>query len=155
MDAYVAGTEEIDFDQHLEAVGLEVAEGEAKRSTDAPPIDAPGACERRLGVRVRDAAGQVRVAHVFEGTPAHAAGINAGDDLIAIDGARATVAGLDAMAGRAQAGAEVTMTLMRRDQLVTVAVRVGPSVARRARIAVRAGADDGQRRRLEGWLGLG
>jgi predicted metalloprotease with PDZ domain len=72
---YVDGTEELPFNEYLEPFGLQVI-GE----DDEP---AP-----TLGVKVQTENGRELIKFVEAGTPAYAAGIDAGDELLAIDSIR-------------------------------------------------------------------
>jgi predicted metalloprotease with PDZ domain len=159
FDAYVTGLDEIDFDGHLEAVGLALAEGDAGAGgsggaggVPVTRIVPPGAHELRLGVRLKEERERVRVTHVLEDSPAYTAGVNAGDELVAISGRRATIAAVGAAILEEEIGAPVELVLMRRDRLVTVQVRLTEVAARRARIVPLEEAGDEAQDAAAGWL---
>jgi predicted metalloprotease with PDZ domain len=207
FDAYVSGTEEIDFDRHLEAVGLELVayEGgggpasmesgdfaalgaEAAEQANGIPVNAgstgavgealppealamdaelrgaparppsrlrpspPSAAEWRLGLRLREDAGRMVVAFVLADTPAHAAGINAGDQILAVEGVRASSAWLDQTVRYAEAGSPLEIVVSRRDELRTIRVVLGEETPRLARIVPSGGAAPWQLAVRAGWL---
>ncbi|MEX2582022.1 MAG: PDZ domain-containing protein [Gemmatimonadota bacterium] len=120
-----------------------------------PRIPAPGPHEGRLGIRLTEAGGRVKVTHVMAGTPAYEAGVNAADELVAVDGVRVTPAELGARLRDAEEGDALRLTLLRRDRLVTVEARLGPELARRARIVAAPTATAAQVAVRAAWLGRG
>lgn len=127
FDAYVSGLEEIDFDSHLSAVGLRTE----RVVTETMGRSGGGSGGRRAksglahdvwpGMRLREEGGRIRVAHVLEGMPAADAGVNAGDEILAVNGARARRDPGGGLAGVAL-GEGVGLTLIRRGDLVTIEV---------------------------------
>ncbi len=108
----IRGTEDPELAAELAHVGVEL-----KSSADPAQI-ADGLAAVWLGITV----GGNRVTGVFDGSPAHAAGLSPGDELIAIDGFRATSDGdIRSLLGSRKPG----------DQRSSVCVP--PSSARRAR----------------------
>ena len=97
--------------------------------------------------------GRLVVQSVRSGAPAAVAGIYAGDELIALDGARIDEERLRARLGERRAGQHVTFSLFRRDTLLHRVVELGAAPAERLRLApvVGAIADDAAR---AAWLGL-
>jgi predicted metalloprotease with PDZ domain len=76
----------------------------------------------QLGVQVRDEAGRLRVTQVLARTPASRGGLNAGDELVALDGLRITANGLSARLAERPAGQQIQLTVFRRDELLTLHV---------------------------------
>ncbi len=113
------------------------------------------AAKASLGARtVRDGA-DCRLANVYEGGPAHRAGLSANDLLVAVDGLRvsATNSGvnLELLLARYRAGDTVKVHAFRRDELMRFNVKLAPDAA--ARTALRAEAKPAGAVRLrEGWL---
>jgi predicted metalloprotease with PDZ domain len=70
---------------------------------------------------LREKSGGLEVASVAEGSPAQAAGIAAGDELLAMDGFRVD---LKQRLGRAQPGQAVRLSLFRMDELLDVPVQL-------------------------------
>jgi predicted metalloprotease with PDZ domain len=106
-----------------------------------------------LGARTRTEDGRLIVAGVPRGTPAFEAGLNAGDELLAIDGFRVAPDGLDDRLTATRPGDTVTLLVSRLDELKSIDATLSaepavPSIVRRAPTAT---AD--QTARLAAWLG--
>ncbi len=114
------GTEDLPLAELLAAFGLELRE-EAPQTTPT------------IGVRVTSDAGETRLATVFDRSAAHAAGLSAGDVLLAIDGLRIAPGRLDAMLARRRVGDVVEVASFRADVLRTVDVKLEAS---RKKVAV-------------------
>ncbi len=82
-----------------------------------------------LGVRLQPQGSEAVIATVLTGSAALAAGLAAGDAVIAVDDIRATRDNLDGLIARVQPGAEVRVHAFRRDELLTFAVRPLPPPA--------------------------
>jgi predicted metalloprotease with PDZ domain len=80
-----------------------------------------------LGARTTTAPDGVRLTHVLDGGGAQAAGLSAGDVIVAIDGLRAQQAGFEAPLARKGIGATVRVHAFRRDELIERSVRLGAS----------------------------
>ncbi|CAN5665581.1 PDZ domain-containing protein [soil metagenome] len=109
FDASLRSTAELNYSDELTAVGLVVTPG-------------AGAGDVQLGVQVREEAGRLRVTQVLAGTPASRGGLNAGDELVALDGLRITGTGLSARLAERPAGQQIQLTVFRRDELLTLHV---------------------------------
>lgn len=106
---YAYGTADLPLARLLAPFGVKWA--------DASHLEQPS-----LGVRTVAAAGDCKLANVYEGGAAHRAGLSAGDLLVAIDGLRATVGSLDVLLGRYRIGDSITLLAFRRDELLTFTV---------------------------------
>ena len=78
-----------------------------------------------LGVRTAAAPDGLKLTHVLDGGGAQAAGLSAGDVVIAIDGVRVTQTSLEAHLVRKRRGAKVQVHAFRRDELIRRDVRLG------------------------------
>lgn len=78
-----------------------------------------------LGVRTATAADGVKLTHVLDGGGAQAAGLSAGDVIIAVDGLKVTQPVLDQQLARKRSGVSVEVHAFRRDELITRQVRIG------------------------------
>ena len=67
------------------------------------------------------------VTHVLDGGAAQAAGIAAGDAIIAVDGLRPGSGGLDALLAKYTPGERILVQLFRRDVLLALKVRLARS----------------------------
>jgi predicted metalloprotease with PDZ domain len=89
-----------------------------------------------LGIKTASEENKVKLATVFEGGPAQAAGLAGGDLLVALDGLRVTAGNLDGLLARRLAGEVVTVHAFRRDELMTFSVRLAPPAEDSARLAI-------------------
>jgi predicted metalloprotease with PDZ domain len=141
---YVGGTTELDYDHYLESAGLRlvsVTAGEPGRSDTAAMPEAPAesalphaAAEVEIGARWREEAGRTVLSHVIDGTPAHRAGLNAGDELVALDGIRVTGPVLNARLRHHAPGERLRVTVFRRDEMHEFELALEEARATRARI---------------------
>ncbi len=152
FERFVRGTEPLALD--LDVVGLRLrrrpAEGlEDKGGRPAKSEDGKPAAGW-LGIEL--AAGQkLTVASVREGSPAHRAGLYAGDELVAEDGFRIERGALwDKLCERGP-GARVRLTVFRRDELVEVEVTLGTLPEDTLWIEATPEATPAQRAAFEAW----
>ena len=107
-----------------------------------------------MGLKLAGGQGEARVANVYDDGPAQAAGVAAGDVLVALDGLRiAHAKALEDMLARRQAGDELTLHVFRRDELMrfVLVLDAPPRDKYSLTLAPRAGAAVVALRR--GWLG--
>ena len=113
---YAEGTRELPLERLLALAGIRLewtADAKAKRTVS-------------LGVKTKTTDNEVQLATVFVGGAAHAAGLSAGDTLIAIDGLRVTPASLDGLLARRQAGERIDVLAFRRDELMRFTLHLAP-----------------------------
>lgn len=122
-------TEELDFDGPLAAAGLELVAPPPMPGPGGPgpmPMPGPGGPggpplpPLTTGIRTKEEAGKSLVATVGVGGPGHRAGINAGDELVALDGLRVNARDIQARIMEREAGDVVQVTVFRRDELLTL-----------------------------------
>jgi predicted metalloprotease with PDZ domain len=102
-----------------------------------------------LGVTVSGA----RVTAVFDGSPA-AAGLAVGDELVAIDGWRATgEADARTALGARQTGGVVEVSVFRRGRLLTVPITIAAAPLPRFELVTRVDAAPAVAARYQAWLG--
>jgi predicted metalloprotease with PDZ domain len=153
FDRFVRGTEPLDLD--LELLGLRLrkraAQGfEDKGGTQGQPGDAPRA--GWLGADL-PAGPKLVVASVREGSPAHRAGLYAGDEIVAEDGFRVDRAALwDRLCERGTGGT-LRLTVFRRDELLPVEVVLGEPPEDTIWLEPVAEPTPAQRAAFEGWAG--
>jgi len=137
----VSSTKELDFTEALDFYGLRFT-----------PVDPAGA-RATMGASTRDDNGRLVVTVVRRGTPAHEAGVNTGDEILAIDDVRVRADGLTARMDQYKVGDQVRLLVARRDRLVTLEVTLGPEPGRPWRLQTRPDATAEQTSRLSAWLG--
>jgi predicted metalloprotease with PDZ domain len=141
----VIGTGELEYDAALDTFGL------AFKPPEPPKAGAP--IKGWLGATTRVDGGRVLVSHVRRGTPAHDAGLNVDDEIVAIDDYRVRADKLDERLEQYPPGSVVSLLVARRDRLVRIGVTLGMEPGKTWRLHVVDGASDEQKRQLAGWLG--
>lgn len=107
---FVRGTDPLPIAEYLAPLGLELH----REPPEGGPTLAP-----YTGLDLKDQDGLAVVSAVRADGPAHAAGFIVDDQIVAIDGRRTRAADLDARLRGKHAGDVVTVTLFRRDHMIT------------------------------------
>ncbi len=143
FDRQIRGTDDPELARELAHVGLEL------RANVDPAQTTDGASAQWLGVTTTG----VKVTGVFDGGPAHAAGISPGDELVALDTFRtASEAELRGLVATRRAGDIVRLAVFRRHRLIELAVTL--AVAPPTRFEVAAVPDPGPAAaRYLAWIG--
>ena len=87
------------------------------------------------------------------GTPAYEHGVYALDQIVAVDGYRATLDLLNARLADKRPGDRLTLSVFRGDELRTLDVKLGARVAAAFRIVPLPAPTERQRRTYQSWLG--
>ncbi|MFZ5559090.1 MAG: M61 family metallopeptidase [Pseudomonadota bacterium] len=156
FDAALRSTAELPLATLLKRFGVELHRRAAESKSDkgGKPGGQPAAKRARriaLGARTAAEAGGVKLTHVLANGAALAAGLAAGDVLVAIDGIRVTAETLDARLGRYRPGDVVSATGFRRDELFTCEIALAAAPADTAYLTPAPGAPAAARRKA--WLG--
>jgi predicted metalloprotease with PDZ domain len=127
FDRYVRGTEPLE--PAFDVLGLVLhrrpaASPEDKGGAPAEKADEGAPKAGWLGATL-SAGPRLEVTWVAEGSPAHAAGLYAGDEIVAEDGFRTDRAGLWARQVERGPGGRLRLTVFRRDELLEVEVTLG------------------------------
>ena len=108
-----------------------------------------------LGLRLAADANEARVANVHDGGPAQAAGVSAGDILIAIDGLRVDDgATLDAMLERRKPGDKMAVHAFRRDELMRFDLELAAPPAHKMQLSLQEKPQPSVRTLRKSWLGI-
>ena len=137
----VSGTTELDFTEALDFYGLRFA-----------PVDLATA-RATMGASTRNDNGRLVVSLVRRGTPAHAAGVNVDDEILAIDDLRVRADGLVARMDQYKVGDTLRLLVARRDRLITFDVTLAAEPGRPWRIQPKPDATAEQKARRAAWLG--
>jgi predicted metalloprotease with PDZ domain len=140
------GTEELDYTEALETLGL-------RFRAAAAPAGQPA--RGWLGATTRSEAGRLIVSQVRRGTPAHEAGLNVDDEIIAVDEIRVRADQLEHRFEQYAPGDSVSLLVARRDRLVRLAVTLGAEPEKARRLEVDPAATAEQANRLAEWLAGG
>ncbi|MBD0371919.1 MAG: M61 family metallopeptidase [Pyrinomonadaceae bacterium] len=143
---YVRGKDEIDYNSILNHVGLFLDTNETSTGRAAP--------ERAyFGANLAQDGNRLMVRSVVAGAPAYEQGINANDEIVALDGMRVTMDSFLARLGEKKPGDRVTITLFRNDDLRTFEIRLGGRNPSPYRIIPVPNPTNDQRQAYQKWLG--
>jgi predicted metalloprotease with PDZ domain len=143
--AWSEGTRDADFAALLAPFGVTVDRGLA---LEEPPF-------AMLGIKTRRDGADCRIANVFDGGPAQAAGLSGGDALVAIDGIRVRSSNLDGLLSRYAAGDTVAVHAFRRDELVQTSVTLARQPPPKFVLKADPRAPKAAQRLRRQWLGGG
>ena len=138
----VDGTTELDYSAALDTFGL-------RFKTAAPP---PEGIRPWLGVGTRNDGGRLVVSQVRRDGPAHVAGLNVEDEIVAIDGFRVRADRLDERLQQYRSGDIVTIVLARRERLLTIELTLATEPPREWRLEVLPTLSSSQADHLASWL---
>jgi predicted metalloprotease with PDZ domain len=166
---YVRGRDELDYNTALEWAGLRLdttgARGPAAVEEAYLGATLASEGEQVVGKTVR--AGALVIKTVPAGTPAYEQGLNAGDEIVAVDGYRAapdfivttsnesrtTRDFLSAHIADKRPGDTLALTVFRVDELRTFNIKLGGRANVAYRILPVAGVTEQQKRNYQTWLG--
>lgn len=117
---YVRGREELDYNASLNAAGLQL--GAADRN--ASPVERP-----YLGADLSQEGDRLMVRRVYSDSAAYEQGLNAGDQIVALDGMRVNQQLFIAKLSEKRIGDALNLTLFRDDDLRTMTIKLGKRVA--------------------------
>ncbi len=157
LDQAIRSTDELDYGPALAWWGLRWADPEAPPSArddgspGDPPADPPAGW---LGATLDSAHGRTVIQRIKRGTPAHAAGLQVGDELVAVAGWRVPPKGPEALWAEHRPGETVELTVARRGTLRTVSATLGTEPADRFVLERDPDAPPEAAARRAAWLGL-
>ncbi|HEX6911799.1 MAG TPA: PDZ domain-containing protein, partial [Longimicrobium sp.] len=123
FDHALRSTGELDFAGALASAGLALVPVHQAAPPGGTPPRVPD--ESRTGLTLRGDGGRVTVVNVLAGSAAWQAGVNPGDELVALEGFRvASPEWLNTRLMEHPKGARVPLTVFRRDELVTLSLPV-------------------------------
>jgi predicted metalloprotease with PDZ domain len=142
---YVRGREELDYSASLGAVGLQLG------STDAgkPPVERPV-----FGADVAQQGDRLMVMRVYSGTAAYDQGLNAGDQIVALEGQRISQQSFFARLGEKRPGDTLNLTIFRDDDLRTFSIKLGSRIAPDYRLLPVKQPTPEQTKQYKAWMGI-
>ncbi|MGM0411986.1 MAG: M61 family metallopeptidase [Pseudomonadota bacterium] len=151
---YVHGTEDPPLAELLETVGVALrSRPRSGRDDRGGTAGGDSVVPAWTGAVVADEQGSTRVRTVHAGSPAEAAGLSPGDELVAVAGLRATAAGLDEVLRRYPAGEALSVHAFRHDELITTTLRATEPPRDTYYLDLVAEPAPEQEQRREEWLG--
>jgi predicted metalloprotease with PDZ domain len=136
---YVAGTDEIPYDKFLDAAGLRLI------------VERRAAPEMGFYISGRGPGAQVLVSQVVPGSAAEAAGLQAGDALVTLNG-QAPPRYLPAWLRQHEPGDTVTLRIQRDNQDLDLKLTLGSIDLNKFTLVETPGASEKQKRIRDGWL---
>ena len=152
FDRWVRGVESPPFEELLRRLGLVLRE---KPEHDEGNGGEPAGVGERgdFGWKTKTDGGRLLVSEVYDGRAACAAGVSAGDEVVALDGVRADEEQLKRFARDVSPGRAVRLHLFRLGRLVEVPLVLGARRAVGLEIVPDPAAGAREKSLLAGWLG--
>jgi predicted metalloprotease with PDZ domain len=141
FDALVRSARDIDFGASLAHAGLVVERTTRNDSTAS------------FGMRTRADTGRLYVASVMRGCAAQRAGIDAGDEIIAIAGRRVDASNLDSVLFNKHQGDKVQLLIGRDGRVITLEATLDAPRLDKIKIVPKKDATDAQLAFRKSWLG--
>ena len=137
-------TDELAYDEALDWFGFRFK-----------PVDQSlgGPGKAWLGATTKNDAGRLVVTQVRRGTPAHQAGVNVDDEILALDDFRVRADGLDRRLEQYAPGRAVTLLVARRDELLRLPVTLGREPSDTWRLEPKPDATPEQQAHRKAWSG--
>jgi predicted metalloprotease with PDZ domain len=142
LDAWVRAPGEIDYAATLAKVGLAV---ERSSRPEAPEVS--------LGIRVRNEGGRAVVATAMRGGAGQRAGLDPGDEIVALGGARIEGTSVEAALAGKRAGDSVEALLARDGRTLSRTVTLDPARQDRVKLVAIPDASAAARAAFTAWLG--
>jgi predicted metalloprotease with PDZ domain len=139
---YVDGTEELPFNQYLEPFGLQMVGDYEDESIP------------HLGVKATTENGRELIKFVEASSPSQRAGIDAGDELLAIDGIRVNAQQLSDRLKDYQPGDTIQVTVFHQEELRTYPVTLAAPRPNRYQVIPVEAPSATQKQNFERWLGV-
>ena len=140
FNKYVRGKEELDYNAALQAAGLR--------------LDTGSGGGVYFGADITQDDDRLLVKRVYAGSPAYDQGLNAGDQIVAMDNVRVTRDSFNARMAEKKPNDIVNLTIFRFDDLSTLLIKLGERREGSYRIIPLPGATEAQRRIFRTWLSV-
>ncbi len=137
---YVSGRDEIDYNSILNAFGLQLA---VSKSREQP----------YLGANLSQTGDRLTISTIPTGTPAYEQGLNTGDQIVAVDGQRASMQFLNSYLAERKIGDKVKLTIFRFDELKNIDITLGGRGATSYRVQAVSAPTDSQKSLYQNFFG--
>src|SRR5882724_2198244 len=142
---YVRGRDELDYNDAFEAAGLRL---ETNTASNAGTLEKP-----YFGADLAQEVDRLIVKRVYAGSPAYQQGLNAGDQIVALNNMRVNKDFFDARLAEKKPGDLLTLTIFRSDDLSTLIIKLGNRIDPAYRIVQIDKPSDLQQSIYQSWLG--
>jgi predicted metalloprotease with PDZ domain len=139
FDKLIYGTSPLPWEEKLSYAGLKVS----SKDTIAKPW---------IGLVTNDVGEKTKVTRVTAGSPAYAAGLDVGDELLALEGSRVRTSELNDRISTLKAGSSVTLTVFRNDRLREFPVTIGTNPVPNYKMTTIDNPTPLQKQIYESWL---
>ncbi len=146
FNRFVRGTEELDYNVAFGAAGLRL-------ETDAPPSGTAAADRIFFGADLAQEEDRLMVSRVYAGSPAYEEGLNAGDQIVALDNLRVTRDFFNTRLAEKKPGDLVNLTIFRDDDLSTLLIKLGARRDGTYRLVPIPNPTPAQKQVYRSWLG--
>ena len=141
---YVRGREEIDYNASLNFIGRQLGAADATK----PLVERPA-----FGADLAQEGDRLVVRRVYSGTAAYDQGLNAGDQVVALDGMRVNQQSFMARLAEKRPGDTLNLTLFRDDDLRAMSIKLGTRVVPDYRILPVKQPTPEQLKQYRAWIG--
>ncbi len=141
--SYVRGRDELNYNAALAAAGLELKAVAGDSARRERPY---------LGANLDQNGDRLVVRSVRSGTPAYEQGLNASDQIVALDGVRVNRDLFETLIGGKHPGDVIHLTLFRNDDLRTLEIKLGGRGDAPYKIVQSSSPTDEQKRIYQSWL---
>ncbi|NES94628.1 MAG: M61 family metallopeptidase [Desertifilum sp. SIO1I2] len=145
FERYLETTEELPFNRYLKPFGLRLESDRDEASSPGVPF---------LGLTVKTENGKAMVKSAIAHSPAQNAGIDAGDELLAINEIRVTAEQLSDRLQDFAAGYTIRVSAFHQDTLITVPVTLSEPQPTRYQLVPVENPTPQQQQLFQGWLGV-
>ena len=136
---YIDSTDDLPFNQYLEPFGLQLVAEQQE--------------EPYLGMRINTENGREIIKFVETASPAQVGGIDAGDELLAIDGIKITAGGLSDRLKDYQANDKIEVAVFHQDELRIYSITLASPRPTRYQVKPVEHPNSRQQQNFAGWLG--
>ncbi len=137
---YVRGTAEIDYDAIMNGIGVTLNASELNKG------------KSYIGADLAEANGQLTIRSIPTGTPAYDQGLNTGDQIVAVDGYRASQNLLQSYIGERKPGDKIKLTIFRFDTMRDITFTLGSNTRKDYSFASVAEPTDEQKKLYNQYL---
>ena len=138
---YIETTTELPFNEYLEPFGLHLKP--VKEKEKVPYV----------GIKIQSENGKEVIKFVAVDSPASTAGIDPGDELLAIDGVRVTAESFNKRLQDYQVGESIRVSIFHQDELKNLSLTLTQPQPSRYEIEIQENLSATQKQNLSGWLG--